>query len=293
MSLRKRRNPDGFWTKGPRPNPVSLRWRPTVWEANRDGRRSMNGDIEAGFVTGPSSRTIVSFRIPAGTVTTDSGKKARVLSIDVDEPGRPHQSYEIEGSSRAILQRRALEIATLSKAARRLVLNPNRPNPGKAHDLVDIVSARTGEVLESRLFRYVAEQNAWLFRHDGNKVRIQKHKPAAKASRKPMRRNPSHGLTPHYEPEVFPRAKYYDDVEIPKGFIAQHYGNDAAPLWIHPGKRLSLWVDAKRPRDREVSGKRFVLGVTNADYEPDPEPILETNSMRELLWTIANHRPGL
>lgn len=168
-----------------------------------------------------------------------------------------------------------------------------RPNPSSAHDLVDIVSARTGEVLESRLFRYVAEQNAWLFRHDGNKVRIQKHRPAGKGPRVSRRTNPSHGLTPHYEPEVFPRARFYDDVEIPKGFIAQHYGNDAAPKWIHPGKRLVLWIDAKRKSDREMDGRRFVLGVTDQDFEADLEPILETDSLREVLWTISNHRPGV
>lgn len=167
-----------------------------------------------------------------------------------------------------------------------------RVNPAGAHDLVDIVSARTGEVLESRLFRYVAEQNAWLFRHDGNKVRIQKHRPA-KGARVKRRTNPSHGLTPHYEPEVFPRSEFYDDVDIPKGFIAQHYGNDVAPKWIHPGKRLVLWIDAKSKRDRELEGRRYVLGVTDQDFEADLEPILETDSMREVLWTIANHRPGV
>lgn len=77
-------------------------------------------------------------------------------------------------------------------AVRREMRHNPRKNPARAHDLVDIVSILNGTVLESRIFRYIAEQNAWLFRHDGNKVKIVPHRSVkgARSGRSKTRRNP-------------------------------------------------------------------------------------------------------
>lgn len=289
----RRRNPDGFWTPGPRVNPGSLRWRPMVWHSFRGGRGTANGDIYASFVIGRNGQTTVTFQIWASTIRGKFGPKTKELRVIVDAEGLPNLEYSIQGKTRDELKRRAQQIAEISQKKGWLDLGPTtRVNPARPHDLVDIVDARTGRVIESRISRYVASNNAWLFRHDGHKVKIVPHRPA-KGSKGSRRSNPSpERLRPVYDSRAFPGWRYYNDVAIPAGFIAQHYRNDVAPRWVHPGKRLVLWIDSVNPAEREHGGRRFTLARTNADFDDDEDPpIISTDSYLELTKALRKFMP--